>query len=247
MVLPSRLPHARGGVSAFTTISGVMYWSSPRTWGCFSSPALSRAARRGLPHARGGVSTYIDRYPMFPRSSPRTWGCFTSTASNSVRRVVFPTHVGVFPRHCRASLPGRCLPHARGGVSPPFFIGIHYRSSSPRTWGCFDPGSMGMSIGYVFPTHVGVFLRFVKMPIASIRLPHARGGVSPAKMSPMCRSGSSPRTWGCFTNAAAEPIAKIVFPTHVGVFPELFCWLRYNTGLPHARGGVSIRATSVAA
>ena len=111
------------------------------------------------------------------------------------------------------------LPHARGGVSsfPDIFYGAV--ESSPRTWGCFDPGSMGMSIGYVFPTHVGVFLRFVKMPIASIRLPHARGGVSPAKMSPMCRSGSSPRTWGCFR---IDP-----------------CLRRDGIRLPHARGGVS--------
>mgnify|MGYP007105575800 CR=1 FL=1 len=86
--------------------------------------------------------------------------------------------MGVFLSESALQQEKMCLPHARGGVSTFLSSLVIFEPSSPRTWGCFDPGSMGMSIGYVFPTHVGVFLRFVKMPIASIRLPHARGGVS---------------------------------------------------------------------
>ena len=92
----SRLPHTRGGVSAFIVDPKPGDMSSPHPWGCFSEagfplwgtsvfptpvgvfPAHIRLALlpAGLPHTRGGVSISISA-PWPPmRSSPHPWGCF---------------------------------------------------------------------------------------------------------------------------------------------------------------------------
>ena len=72
----SRLPHVRGGVSRIPAEMAVVYSSSPRAWGCFSTvpvpprysmvfptcvgvfltPLRRRRQSPGLPHVRGGVS-----------------------------------------------------------------------------------------------------------------------------------------------------------------------------------------------
>ena len=55
----------------------------------------------------------------------------------------------------------------------------------------------------------------------------------------MWAEGSSPRTWGCFSIYAKKWFADLVFPTHVGVFPQLLVCSERQNSLPHARGGVS--------
>ena len=135
--VPLRLPHARGGVSAWNHRLNFLQASSPRTWGCFLLvaigvlsaavfpthvgvfPAWNAQAEDGdsLPHARGGVSDGGRLHPRLSMSSPRTWGCFFQMSTMAFLPRVFPTHVGVFPaRSIRVKRP-RCLPHARGGVS----------------------------------------------------------------------------------------------------------------------------------
>ncbi len=52
----SSLPHARGGVSAGSTLAGIPFTSSPRTWGCFQGAVEEEDTDQRLPHARGGVS-----------------------------------------------------------------------------------------------------------------------------------------------------------------------------------------------
>ena len=56
---------------------------------------------------------------------------------------------------------------------------------------------------------------------------------------------SSPRSWGCFRNPPGYGHTGRVFPTLVGVFPLCFCRHSKTRRLPHARGGVSIRADLV--
>ena len=111
------------------------------------------------------------------------------------------------------------LPHACGGVS------LHSGDwRCPRT---------------VFPTHVGVFPGDEFMLSKSRRLPHACGGVSTAKDDGDFVVQSSPRMWGCFCFREVIAPCVCVFPTHVGVFPDL---ARHRPGkerLPHACGGVS--------
>ena len=233
-----RLPHARGGVSEARPDEFNGLRSSPRTWGCFWT-AFSLPCRRlvfpthvgvflweivqggnrvRLPHARGGVSDGGRPYFIERLSSPRTWGCFHFKDSLSFRRSVFPTHVGVFLMSISCSPPGVGLPHARGGVSYTSFYLPSPHESSPRTWGCFCACSLHLRQASVFPTHVGVFPCLQTWRRRSIRLPHARGGVSPYPF--------------------AVPYVR-VFPTHVGVFPQNSAMPKPLGCLPHARGGVS--------
>ena len=52
---------------------------------------------------------------------------------------------------------------------------------------------------------------------------------------------SSPRPWGCFPARSDGDVPERVFPTPVGVFLYRTIILHWHNGLPHARGGVSIR------
>ncbi len=175
-----------------------MLVSSPRTWGCFflfkrgievfrvfpthvGVFLYSKRARTWswrLPHARGGVSGDLAVKGVSDESSPRTWGCFPDVYRSPERAVVFPTHVGVFPRGGLEGVLPVCLPHARGGVSQYSRLAGGKCWSSPRTWGCFSTGAHGKRQGQVFPTHVGVFLLSSRKKLSTARLPHARGGVS---------------------------------------------------------------------
>ena len=173
--------------------------SSPRTWGCF---------RRRQVEAD------------LAQSSPRTWGCFRNRGQLPHRSPVFPTHVGVFPVFSISWIHLLSLPHARGGVSPLPSVRLSRLLSSPRTWGCFQRLGFAATANRVFPTHVGVFLNATYEKMYGIRLPHARGGVSPFHTDKTRKKVSSPRTWGCFFISYPFPHIDIVFPTHVGVFPR---------------------------
>ncbi len=86
---------------------------------------------------------------------------------------------------------------------------------------------------------MGVFPIQPSNIIDADRLPHARGGVSPARELLDVLTTSSPRPWGCFYAMAMVKYAISVFPTPVGVFPLGSFKALSATGLPHARGGVS--------
>ena len=115
----ARLPHARGGVSFRSWSRLWCRQSSPRPWGCFwcSRPTGSLhlvfptpvgvfpdqkkffELQLRLPHARGGVSINL-LYPCSEiGSSPRPWGCFWEQPHFQGQQTVFPTPVGVFPKH----------------------------------------------------------------------------------------------------------------------------------------------------
>ena len=148
-------------------------------------------------------------------------------------------HVGVFPRQNLYLVGVPSLPHARGGVSI-FQVNQPSREkSSPCTWGCFQITVEENPALYVFPMHVGVFLSNLfgghdtavfPMHVGVFpkngedhekqnRLPHARGGVSKYEAKKATWWGSSPCTWGCFSDSSI-------------LFCDVPC-------LPHARGGVS--------
>ena len=148
--------------------------------------------------------------------------------------------MGVFPSpasHCPLTL---SLPHARGGVSDPCPVSARTLWSSPRTWGCFYNSGQPINGIFVFPTHVGVFLKVSKAFAIQARLPHARGGVSFTFAAGQGKATSSPRTWGCFWFLVALIGCIAVFPTHVGVFLLQVLQQAQLACLPHARGGVSI-------
>ena len=135
------------------------------------------------------------------------------------------------------------LPHARGGVSAAFCRGWLMQLSSPRPWGCFYIDGVGAAKISVFPTPVGVFPSCSTMRGMGDGLPHARGGVSRARILTLGDELSSPRPWGCFPYHMRKQQAFAVFPTPVGVFPVIIWRIRLLTGLPHARGGVSVSVT----
>ncbi len=91
----------------------------------------------------------------------------------------------------------------------------------------------------VFPTPVGVFLDGATTNGPLVSLPHARGGVSLEPEERRVSGGSSPRPWGCFYLSLCGCVSREVFPTPVGVFPPEVSAFSNNSGLPHARGGVS--------
>ncbi len=233
--------------------------SSPRTWGCFQDaifmgmleevfpthvgvfPTVGRRLddRPGLPHARGGVSKTRFSRGCWRKSSPRTWGCFSREQTPVAAGRVFPTHVGVFLVLYAILSTSRGLPHARGGVSSVDLISGAGPMSSPRTWGCFYLKIADYQDVCVFPTHVGVFLKFREFNKSRWGLPHARGGVSINGVLADPGLRSSPRTWGCFSATSIVGSVSVVFPTHVGVFPGRRRAERTRAGLPHARGGVS--------
>ena len=152
------------------------------------------------------------------RSSPRTWGCFGSRQDDLRQQAG--------------------LPHARGGVSASIRKKVVVCTSSPRTWGCFWLLHAHHPDHPVFPTHVGVFPALPAQPHIARRLPHARGGVSHYWRHITINGTSSPRTWGCFQSSMPRWCIPLVFPTHVGVFPNTTSPQQWQTGLPHARGGV---------
>ena len=131
------------------------------------------------------------------------------------------------------------LPHVRGGVSGQGGLIWVKKTSSPRAWGCFHT-VQGVQVGYhVFPTCVGVFLLPGLCPLLQPRLPHVRGGVSPAGSSEALHCESSPRAWGCFRSIVFFQYPRRVFPTCVGVFLAAHIAPRAKQCLPHVRGGVS--------
>ncbi len=127
--------------------------------------------------------------------------------------------MGVFPIIVTSYHFNSCLPHARGGVSLPSLYSGGKFQSSPRPWGCFLFLWRFLCLKEVFPTPVGVFLRYVLLF--------------------QFGSESSPRPWGCFCKVLWSHSNKEVFPTPVGVFLTIFDIAADGASLPHARGGVS--------
>ncbi len=68
-----------------------------------------------------------------------------------------------------------------------------------------------------------------------------RGGVSDFRRAMSALRKSSPHAWGCFLTGALAKTKIDVFPTCVGVFPDLPADVAQECRLPHMRGGVSPR------
>ena len=152
---------------------------------------------------------------------------------------VFPTRVGVFPFSVYEGSLRPGLPHTRGGVSVSRILSRLSGMSSPHAWGCFRSSLLPFIFQFVFPTRVGVFLRQDALVLFVGGLPHTRGGVSARGLLVTATGLSSPHAWGCFWSNDGLADALVVFPTRVGVFPDLAAAYRAAGGLPHTRGGVS--------
>ena len=151
-----------------------------------------------LLHARGGVSYTLTSFCVYNGSSPRTWRCFHIQEKKRCVKVIFSTHVEVFPTSCQKRLLRPNLLHARGGVSDNGATLLVTYKSSPRTWRCFLKNPFFHLLICIFSTHVEVFptafIRSANFLIFSthvevfpcsdsvrpllLNLLHARGGVS---------------------------------------------------------------------
>ena len=218
LLLPSGLPHVRGGVSNWKDKNNWGQESSPRPWGCFLNAGHNCQRRRVfptsvgvfprlyplidlwscLPHVRGGVSSFAFSGCLILGSSPRPWGCFPLTLVHFLSMPVFPTSVGVFLITIAITILKPGLPHVRGGVSFPWCKIGRRNQSSPRPWGCFSRRAGSSHLDNVFPTSVGVFPGVTERKNHQCRLPHVRGGVSLGISRGLNTLLSSPRPWGCF-------------------------------------------------
>ena len=78
---------------------------------------------------------------------------------------------------------------------------------------------MNFYMALVFPTHVGVFPQIRPCLHWEVRLPHARGGVSPRSWQFGHSMFSLPHARGGVSNTWEwRETRNPVFPTHVGVF-----------------------------
>ena len=151
----------------------------------------------------------------------------------------FPTCVGVFHKRPGRDRTRRRLPHVRGGVSTALEGTDLAIVTSPRAWGCFCLLIRCRKIVVDFPTCVGVFLGRGRGRGPEERLPHVRGGVSPAALMMSHMSKTSPRAWGCFRRVLRVHGSRKDFPTCVGVFLTAMKSRYLHIRLPHVRGGVS--------
>ena len=151
------LPHGRGDVSVFDSISNCISRSSPRAWGCFQVSSLGGKVKlvfptgvgmfltslllykewECLPHGRGDVSVTKTAQGGEKQSSPRAWGCFRVRLPVVPWQSVFPTGVGMFPAPFTKLQRPTSLPHGRGDVSYSWASESLSVESSPRAWGCF--------------------------------------------------------------------------------------------------------------
>ena len=159
--------------------------SSPQAWGCFrlgpghplgvpvfpTGVGMFLTAKRStsictrLPHRRGDVSPARSSEREQLSSSPQAWGCFFLDWGEENFVDVFPTGVGMFPFPSDSAVVKESLPHRRGDVSSLPISCEGCLGSSPQAWGCFPAKYAAEFFGSVFPTGVGMFLRY-SMPRA---------------------------------------------------------------------------------
>ncbi len=97
---------------------------------------------------------------------------------------------------------------------------------------------MCLTFSYVFPTHVGVYLRSVRRRHATHGFPHACGGVPVERNDLILHFSFSPRMWGCTGKWNTLQGDEFVFPTHVGVYRTPSPSTLRTPRFPHACGGV---------
>ena len=109
-------PHACGDVPLYNAGVAVADHFSPRLWGCsgrirsacqlyilfptpvgmFRSPPARSLPIPSFPHACGDVPSSLSLIVLTSVFSPRLWGCSEPNRGGDIRRVLFPTPVGMF-------------------------------------------------------------------------------------------------------------------------------------------------------
>ncbi len=216
----------RKRIDVFPTRVGVDRW-----------PSRAPSRRRGVPHARGGGPRATGGNYVTDLCSPRAWGWTAVRPRVSGRAHVFPTRVGV-DRNTVAAVRHRAgVPHARGGGPPAGRACRSGHQCSPRAWGWTAYPRQRRPQRCVFPTRVGVDRVGALGHWMRGRVPHARGG-GPSMMHGGCHETQcSPRAWGWTGSELGRRLARVVFPTRVGVDRGRRRLPGMRGRVPHARGG----------
>ena len=137
------------------------------------------------------------------------------------RRLVFPTHVGMFRLSLLLTRVGGSFPHTCGDVPAECDINCILAKFSPHMWGCSDLLVKNGLLTEVFPTHVGMFRQISTNRDKADSFPHTCGDVPFEQTLATELAKFSPHMWGCSGMIHYLPQRQTVFPTHVGMFR---CW-----------------------
>ena len=85
--------------------------------GVFLNNIDSEVGEISFPHAHGGVSPLYDLMSKAGLFSPCTWGCFSIKSKETERPLVFPMHMGGFPKDMSTLWRRSSFTHEYGGVS----------------------------------------------------------------------------------------------------------------------------------
>ena len=188
------------------------------------------------PHARGEHNRF--KHCKIPPcgSSPRTWGTSNTALAKKALNRFIPTHVGNIKQNGYTEETIAVHPHARGEHDIRERPDVDLVGSSPRTWGTCSRSLSHRGIARFIPTHVGNIPTQKKSTKSMTVHPHARGEHVVHDFSILVICGSSPRTWGTYSNKAWGNFAMRFIPTHVGnikCFQSVLCGKSVH---PHARG-----------
>ena len=128
--------------------------------------------------------------------SPHTWWWLFLPSLSSQQLQVFPTHVGVIKKAKIKIYDQLCIPHTRGGDPKRLDLPDVSQTYSPHTW-WWSYESNQAAYGFaVFPTHVGVILKFIMYQAKRDGIPHTRGGDPMILNTKRGIEMYSPHTWG---------------------------------------------------
>ena len=155
---PFAFPHVCGDVPPGTSGRELVFFFSPRMWGCsvissfkYTRPPLFPTYvgmfrehcffvlnSCAFPHVCGDVPWRFDADFWFGIFSPRMWGCSVNPSHASMASSLFPTYVGMFRIYRRYSGKENSFPHVCGDVPDNPLKTAGHEVFSPRMWGCSE-------------------------------------------------------------------------------------------------------------
>ena len=145
-------------------------WSSlfPAHVGMYPTPTSWSPRRLRFPRIRGDVPLFGMYVAWDAPFSPHTWGCTPLAFLDAPFVVVFPAHVGMYPRRSRLRRRGPCFPRIRGDVPVWLEKGQYVDAFSPHTWGCTERVGVNQPPVNVFPAHAGMYPVSFRVEASSI-------------------------------------------------------------------------------
>ena len=199
------------------------------------TPGL-RAMPVDVPYACGDCAVDWPRMEAALRCSLRMWGLRVLWANFSLRREMFPTHVGIARNRRHAAGLARYVPYACGDCAgwEPTRDGIS--ECSLRMWGLRGGLGDGDMIAAMFPTHVGIARRGRGRRRRRAHVPYACGDCADTRPGDHKKGKCSLRMWGLRAEPQSEDRHEGMFPTHVGIARRYFREEPRMADVPYACG-----------